>query len=271
MESLYLKYLKKRLKLYEECSLKNFEGFKKSDINSIAKLFTFIPAFESFSKDLDIFVKVLQMDICHSQIIRLYQKTEKSGKYGGNREIISTIKSHKFTEFKGGICVSTIYPFADIHWDYDLSKRELDNYLFITFNFLSKTTIVGYRITKSKNIKSAFNNSNEFYNIIKKNRILHHKSMIIKSVQHSQNMVDSLEMTIENFEDFNNSREYYFQFEYPTSDYNLKEKVISTLVRLRDIVNTLNLFPILMDVSRTGKLQIDESFCDDEEVQYKKD
>jgi len=267
MESLLIVYLKKRLKLYEEHGFKNFEGFKKSDINSIAKLSTFIPAFESFNKDLDFFVKTIQLDIRPLQIIRLYQKTEQSGTHGENRKVVSTIKSHKFSEHKSGICVSTTYPFADIHWDYDLSKRELDNYLFVMFNFLSKTTIVGYCITKSKKIKPAFNNSNEFYNIITKNRILHHKSMIIKSVQHSQNKIDSLEMTIENFKDFKNSREFYIQFEYPTSDYNLKEKVISTLVKLRDIVNALNLFPTLPDVTKIGKLQIDESFSEDEDVQ----
>jgi hypothetical protein len=264
MESLLIIHLKKRLKFYEEHGFKNFEGFKKSDINSIAKLSTFSPAFESFNKDLDFFIKTIQIDIRPSQIIRLYQKTEQSIEDEGNRKLVSTIKSHKFSEHKNGICVSTTYPFTDIHWDYDLSKRELDDYLFVMFNFLSKTTIVGYCITKSKNIKQVFTNSDEFYDIIAKNRILHHKSMIIKSVLPSQNTIDSLEMTIENFENFKNSREFYIQFEYPTSDVNLKEKVISTLIKLRDIVNALKLFPTLSDVTKIRKLQIDESFYENE-------
>ena len=268
MESLFIIYLKKRLKLYEEHGFKNFEGFKKSDINSMAKLSAFIPAFESFNKDLDVLVKTIQMDIRPSQIIRLYQKTEQSIENEGNRELACTIKSRKFSEHNCGICVSATYPFADIHWSYDLSKGELDNYLFVMFNFLSKTTIVGYCITKSKNIKQVFTNSDEFYDIITKNRILHHRSMIIKSVLQSQNIKDSLEMTMENFEDFKNSREFYIQFEYPTSDDNLKEKVISTLVKLRDIVNALKLFPALPDEAKIRKLQIDESFYENEDVKY---
>ena len=270
------KMLLKRLEKYKTQGFKSFEGFDKSDLTLVSKTDDYIQSLKNLYGETKYFIRGIQSGLINEDIVRLYHTSKNWRRWEGKRKKVKTktplmfwdIETVGIGSYWTSIIKSYTFPFADKKWLYDTSKKELDYYLFITFNYINRKVYVGYQIKKLKNIKYGVGEGEELLQWIQKNTHSDRKPLTISYIQRKMeiNKVLATNFNLDSLQRIKKSKSIELSYYFDLLDKKLMEKIRVAILRLRDMVESLSLLPDTEGREHIEPLNPDESLEDDEIV-----
>lgn len=260
----------KRLEKYNQQGFKAFESFDRIYINQVSNVNEFVGALKNYNAEILNFIKGIESDLHTYSIVRLYKTTLRKAIGRGRKKNIHKVRRLMFEQTSIGISMNKssiakayIFPYSDSDWVYDLSKSELDHYLYIKFGFSDKKLYVGYKLQKNKHIKPLI--KDDFIKYISKYKSVNRKSLHIELTdKHSTRLFKASDINIQLIKDLQLASSIQLFFEFDVLDSDLSNKTKTTLIHLRDFIQDYDFVPKTENILQFEKLSIDQ--IEEEEV-----
>ena len=260
----------KRLEKYNQQDFKAFDRFDRAYINQVSIVGEFIVALRNYNSEILNFIKGVESELISHEIVRLYKTSIRKVPGKGRKKYTHKSRRLMFEQnsigismHKNSIAKAYVFPYSDADWTYDLSRNELDHYLYLRFSFIDRKLFVGYRLQKNKFIKQLI--KEDFAHQISKFKSLSRKSLQIEITdKHSTRVIKAHDLNQHIAKEMQAAANLLLYFEFDVFDEDLLNKSKAALIHLRDFVNSYDFVPPVEDISKVEKISTEE--IEEEEV-----